>query len=262
MGSYKAIITLLLAGVANCSELKLVHPTQLKSLFHGEIYGKEEEGVITSSLGNYGDFNWGNSIRGRAHYPTKNQDGCREFTDDDFNGEHLEDARKHRHAPIIMVDRGNCKFTHKSKHIMDYGGVMAIIVDNKKNEKATNLIMADDGTGNAVKIPSFLIGYIDGTLLKDAIFETEEIQAEDHDEKNLTNWKRTKNNRVIIQGNINVATRSNNAEDIRADMWYSSIYELYLSDLDLKAYSDILLYLQSHIKFQPRMLTYSCLDCP
>ena len=124
---------------------------------------------------------------------------------------------------------------------MDYGGVMAIIVDNKKNEKATNLIMADDGTGNAVKIPSFLIGYIDGTLLKDAIFETEEIEAEDHDEKNLTNWKKTKNNRVIVQGNINVATRSNNAEDIRADMWYSSIYELYLSDLDLKAYSDILL---------------------
>lgn len=179
------------------------------------------------------------------HYPTKNVDGCREFTDDDFNGEHLEDGRKHRHAPIIMVDRGNCKFTHKSKHIMDYGGVMSIIVDNKENEKATNLIMADDGTGHAVKIPSFLIGFNDGSILKESIHETEE--EKDHDKtheghKDGDHWK-TRNNRVIVQGNINIATKSSNKEEIQADMWYSSIYELYLSDLDLKSYSDILLYL-------------------
>ena len=70
MVSLKTVAALLIAGVTNCSELKLIHPTQLKGMFHGKIYGEEEDGVITSSLGNYGDFNWGNSIRGRVHYPT------------------------------------------------------------------------------------------------------------------------------------------------------------------------------------------------
>lgn len=65
---------------------------------------------------------------------------------------------------------------------MDYGGVMAIVVDNKENEKATNLIMADDGTGHAVKIPSFLIGFSDGAILKESIHETEEVKK--HDENN------------------------------------------------------------------------------
>ena len=65
---------------------------------------------------------------------------------------------------------------------MDYGGVMAIIVDNKENEKATNLIMADDGTGHAVKIPSFLIGFHDGAILKESIHETEEMLDHDKEE--------------------------------------------------------------------------------
>ena len=45
---------------------------------------------------------------------------------------------------------------------MEYGGLMAIIIDNKENESAKSLVMRDDGTGQNVKIPSFLIGHADG----------------------------------------------------------------------------------------------------
>jgi hypothetical protein len=46
-----------------------------------------------------------------------------------------------------MVDRGTCRFTEKSRHVMEYGGLMAIIIDNKENESAKSLVMRDDGTG-------------------------------------------------------------------------------------------------------------------
>ena len=37
-----------------------------------------------------------------------------------------------------------------------------VVIDNKEREDPEMLIMADDGRGASVKIPSFLIGYSDG----------------------------------------------------------------------------------------------------
>ena len=44
-----------------------------------------------------------------------------------------------------------------------------IVVDNKKSEDASKLHMIDDGKGASVTIPSFIINYQDGAILKDAI---------------------------------------------------------------------------------------------
>ena len=52
-----------------------------------------------------------------------------------------------------------------------------MIVDNKEYENPKSLIMADDGTGNSVNIPTFLIGYSDGQLLKDAISKDEAMNG-------------------------------------------------------------------------------------
>jgi len=43
---------------------------------------------------------------------------------------------------------------------------MAIVVDRAEQEQTR---MADDGSGSAVKIPSFLIGSDDGKVIKEAI---------------------------------------------------------------------------------------------
>ena len=70
------------------------------------------------------------------------------------------------HSPIIMVDRGTCKFVVKTKHIQDFGGIMAIIVDNIAWESVEREVMATDGTDVGITIPSFLIDYFEGEQLK------------------------------------------------------------------------------------------------
>ena len=39
---------------------------------------------------------------------------------------------------------------------------MAVIVDNKENEIVNRVVMADDGKGASVNIPTFMIGMHDG----------------------------------------------------------------------------------------------------
>ena len=43
------------------------------------------------------------------------------------------------------------------------------MVDNKEKEDPEFLVMADDGTGSSVNIPTFLIGKSDGAILKEEI---------------------------------------------------------------------------------------------
>lgn len=43
------------------------------------------------------------------------------------------------------------------------------MVDNKENEDPEFLVMADDGTGSSVNIPTFLVGKSDGAILKEEI---------------------------------------------------------------------------------------------
>jgi len=49
-----------------------VHPSELKKAFLSRIDGEMEEGVIKSSLGNFGHFNYGTTLKGRLHYPLQN----------------------------------------------------------------------------------------------------------------------------------------------------------------------------------------------
>lgn len=77
-----------------------------------------------------------------------------------------------------MVDRGKCHFVKKAQNAQNFGGMMLVVVDNKSWEDPELLIMADDGRGSSVKIPSFLIGMSDGDKLKKEIHEEE--AAEKH----------------------------------------------------------------------------------
>lgn len=71
-----------------------------------------------------------------------------------------------------MVDRGSCHFVNKVLNIQKFGGILGIIVDDKEFEDPDHLIMSDDGTGKAVRIPSFLIGKSDGDKIKEALYES------------------------------------------------------------------------------------------
>lgn len=128
---------------------------------------------MQASLGNFGDFDYGVDIRGRVHYPLNNSKGCEPFKEEHFNHEHLKEASLDGHKPIILVDRGTCTFVTKAKNIQAFGGILAVIVDNVEFESPNRLIMSDDGTGQAVKIPSFLISSSDGKKIKESIHDAE-----------------------------------------------------------------------------------------
>ena len=49
--------------------------------------------------------------------------------------------------------------------MQNIGAAVAIIIDNKAEEDVSGIIMKDDGTGNAIRIPSMLINLEDGKKL-------------------------------------------------------------------------------------------------
>jgi len=55
------------------------------------------------------------------------------------------------------LERGDCHFVTKVRNVALNGGGLAIIIDNK-NEDINGVVMADDGTGAGIRIPSVLIG--------------------------------------------------------------------------------------------------------
>jgi hypothetical protein len=59
----------------------------------------------------------------------------------------------------------------KVRNIERAGGSLAVIIDDSF-EDISKVIMSDDGTGKAVRIPSFLIGKTDGDKIKDALNES------------------------------------------------------------------------------------------
>ena len=109
---------------------------------------------------------------------------------------------------------------------------MAIIADEKE-EHSEDLIMADDGSGLSISIPSFLIRKNDGDKIKEA-------------------WRNAVSS-VYLKGDIEMANPDNRGE---YELWYSSIL-----DIDQRTIYD----LGSHERafgaaalFTPRILTYTC----
>jgi hypothetical protein len=214
-------------------------------------------------MGNFGDIEYGTTIRGRVHYPIENQEGCSKFKPEHFDGEHLRQAAEDGHAPVIMVDRGTCKFVEKVKHIQDFGGILAIIVDNVGWEDVNNEVMVSDGTDTGITIPSFLIDKHEGRRVKNHVNgghpndddgEYEETEEEQEDFNNVTHP-------VILQANINLASKSD--KNISVDIWYTSIYEFALQPamMDLADFAAMQDVFGDKVKFHPRTEIKTCRYC-
>lgn len=61
----------------------------------------------------------------------------------------------------MIALRGDCSFVKKARNMESIGVAVAIIVDDQE-EDVENIVMSDDGTGGAIRIPSMLIGKTDG----------------------------------------------------------------------------------------------------
>ena len=68
---------------------------------------------------------------------------------------------------FVLIKRGGCKFTKKILNAQKRGADMVIIYDNVKTLSPT-VIMANDGHGHLVDIPSIFISNDDGERIKQA----------------------------------------------------------------------------------------------
>ena len=93
---------------------------------------------------------------------------------------------------ILMVDRGGCTFVKKVRNAQRAGAAGVIIADNTclcsdadcvvKSDnpscETSEPIMADDGSGGDISIPSFLMFKVDADLIKDQLMADQPVQLE------------------------------------------------------------------------------------
>ncbi len=144
-------------ALASC-KLIIYNPNSLKKKVG-------DNGVIQSSLANFGHTPYGHSIIGNVWYSEEEKSGCSEFQmkvtdqgDPDVTP-----------SPIILVERGDCSFVKKVRNVEHAGGALAVIIDNKPGEMVDHVIMVDDGTGAGINIPSMLISTKDGKKLSKSL---------------------------------------------------------------------------------------------
>jgi len=75
------------------------------------------------------------------------------------------------------------------------------VVDNKENEDPEFLVMADDGTGSSVNIPTFLIGKSAGSILK------EEIHKKVEPKKGKNGKLRSRHQSIILQADLRLSNK-------------------------------------------------------
>ena len=137
------------------------------------------------------------------------------------------------------MERGGCHFVTKVRNAALNGAKLAIIIDNK-NEDINGVIMADDGTGQGIQIPSILIGNADGQKLK-KFFESaskEEVRS------------------IKLNIEFNAPVKGNT---VYVDLWYTQSDRKTMNFVNgLGALLEPIL---SDILFTPRFVTYACEKC-
>merc|ERR1712032_1288421 len=69
---------------------------------------------------------------------------------------------------ILLVDRGTCSFVRKVRMGQNAGAAAVIVMDNQYHHNK-RVFMANDGSGDDIKIPSVFVDYDTGMTLKTAI---------------------------------------------------------------------------------------------
>lgn len=127
---------------------------------------KFDKGIIKTSYATFGFNPYGYTLTGRVFYDPTNKEKDLACDYEKIKDIVTEKTNKIDHAPIIMVDRGNCHFVDKARNIQKAGGKVALVINNDDNDPK-NIIMIDDGTGSDIMIPLILISKKDGEILKD-----------------------------------------------------------------------------------------------
>lgn len=163
-------LSLMLPAVA---QIRVMTPDWLVKDF-ATTNGRIEGSTATFGAPFYGDRVLGRLVFGES---TKGMTHCNK---DDYSvpdpvkfASSTSKSEEVRLINIIMVRRGNCSFTKKVKVAYEKGAHAVIIVDKEESELTAkdmqNIIVADDGFGGNIHIPSVLVSKEDGKRLIAAV---------------------------------------------------------------------------------------------
>lgn len=168
-GAWVAVLLALALPVDG--QLRVMAPDSLVREF------SNARGRITGSTATFGAPFYGDRVLGQLVF-AESMKGNTYCTPDDYSAfqepstvtsnTNIESGAV-RLIKIILVRRGNCSFTTKVKVAYTKGAHAVIIVDREDSKLTSkdmqNIIVADDGYGDDIHIPSVLISYEDGSKL-------------------------------------------------------------------------------------------------
>jgi hypothetical protein len=144
---------------------------------------------------------------------------------------------------MILVERGDCTFVTKTRHIAKEGGQVAVIIDNKESENVKTVVMSDDGSGAGLEIPALLISYRDGQILKEFL---------KHSDPNL-----------VSEVSLTAQFEMNHPSDsVDVNFWYTSNDDRSL--IFVKDMADFIIPLSKSdkgINLKPKFVHWSCPHC-
>lgn len=198
---------------------------------------KASGGWVMGSTATFGAPFYGDRFIGRLVYgeSKKGQNHC---TKEDYDipspapAKKSEDGGATRLLHIVVVRRGECSFTTKVRIAQEKGAHAVIIVDKEDSKLTTedmaNIIVADDGFGGSVHIPSVLIAKEPGNQLIAAL----------------------KADQVIVELAWNLPTN----HVVKVDLWLSSASAE--SVMFLKDFAPMRRELNEVVSFQPHYAVF------
>jgi len=165
---------------------------------------------------------------------------------------------------ILMVDRGDCTFVTKAKAAQRLGATALVVADNlctcddvlctglsASTCQAQEPIMADDGTGLAVTIPSILMVKTDADLIKEYLFCGKRTQD--------PTWTCPSEppTDLYIQAQLEYSLPDPD-ERVEWSLWTTSVDEV--ATVFVESFKETAVALGSHQLFSPHFYTYNGSD--
>ena len=157
--------------------LKLVYPADEASK---ELAKSSKDGNIEAHLANFGHYQFGSSITAALLKLTHNTTACGPISSqEDLDEQEQGNLSKNG---FILVEAGDCSFETKARNVEQFGGQVAVIIEqpemsfsSQEEQKDLEILNDDlpftlgviyDGTGNSITIPTVVISYEHGERLK------------------------------------------------------------------------------------------------
>lgn len=202
------------------------------------------DATIEVGLSKFGLIPYGHKIVGNLYFSRdlinkeKLSDGCNENI-----GVELPKTPKVDESPIVVMERGGCSFVTKVLNAENSFAHAVIVIDNENTQKVDSIIMADDGRGNEVNIPSVIISQQDGLILKNYMRVNHNLQKS-----------------ILIEMEFNMEQ----SDFVTYDLWYTPDQEsIYILLDDFSYYQNFLgnaANLNIHFVFYPHRSTSGRFD--